>query len=693
MKKSEKEHSHLFQSIHSPIGANAGFAIGLENAGGGFSLERERVPEQDIYIGYQEGKKLFMLPFYKNAVSKKKDTFVKEDHSNHFYACPFSGGEVEREFLLATDTFRAGKLSFSVMNRVVQLGDLEREEEKHVKEKILPAVIARFCVDNRTGKEDLKAFFGLGDFKGKQFLSQIYEGKRCGILSREGYGFEVRKSSGLIVEEVADFDFITLFGREKPGILMLASMGGLLFHVPAGEKLEADLAFGWYRGGIITEGAHACRYLYTDYYQNLQEVLQEALNHKEQLWMEAEKNNELLNRTSLSEVRKKLLCQSVKSYYISSMLCMEGKKLRWIMNEGSFLMMNTFDLLIDHVFFDLRYHPWTIRNQLSFFLESYSYTDQCGISFTHDMGSHHVFTPSGTSSYEIAGENGCFSYMTQEELCNWILAAAIYTCRTGDRKWLYLQEDAVVKCLRSMQKRSGAIQGGIMGIDSSRCEGGSEITTYDSLDVSLGQARGNTYMAVKCFAAYLALSSMLRWLDKREEAEDAGTSAEICMESILSCYLKEEKRFPALFGEGGEMAILPIVEGIVYPAFFGEEELMQKNGPCKELICALQEHVRTVLKPGICLFEDGGFKLSETSENSWMSKIFLCQYVIEQVLGQAEDQKIREIMDRADQAHWHWWTDGCPSCPGIDQIFAGTQTEEGFHYPRCITSILWLGEE
>lgn len=149
--------------------------------------------------------------------------------------------------------------------------------------------------------------------------------------------------------------------------------------------------------------------------------------------------------------------------------------------------MNTFDLLIDHLFFECRYHPWTVRNALNFFVESYSYKDQCGISFTHDMGSHYVFTLKGQSSYEIPYLTDCFSYMTQEQ---------------------------------------------------------------------------------------------------------ADSAADNC-----------------------------------------------------------EEHIQTVLVPGICLFEDGGFKLSETSDNSWISKIFLCQYIIEKVLH----MNMPQVMDKADAAHWSWW--------------------------------------
>lgn len=676
--------NHLFQAIHSPVGANAGFAAGLLNGGGGFSLERDRIPEQDLFIGYRENGKIRALPFFKNAISEEADTFVrKEDMENPLI--PFSQQETVRRFSAATDTFEAGRLSLCLMNRITEIGDLEKGKEPEVKEKILPAVLARYRVDNTDGKHEITAFFAVGDMKGKQFLSQI-DGKRCGVISREGYGFEVTVNQGTEASEIADFDMVTCFHRKKPVILMLAFMGGILFRIPAGHKLEADIALGWYKEGTAVCGAHSCRYYYTEFYRNLQEVLTCALSWKEKLWREAMENDTLVRGKITGESRQMLTSQSMKSYYISSMLLQEdGGRIRWVVNEGTFLMMNTFDLLIDHVFFELRFHPWTIRNQLDFFLESYSYRDRYGLSFTHDMGSHHVFTPEGSSSYEIPDLDGCFSFMTQEQLCNWILAAAVYWYQTGDSEWLEKRETTVLDCLLSMQARDGEEKDGIMDLDSNFCENGSEITTYDSLDISLGQARRNSYIAVKCFAAYLALEEMLGKLGRKETAE-ARHLAECCCMTVMRNYREEERRFPALLDGRGDMAIIPVIEGLIYPYFFGRKDAVAENGEYGELIDKLKIHMDSVLTEKLCMFDDGGWKLSQTSDNSWISKIFLCQFITEKIL------KVYYDRERSDRAHLDWWTQGCPSCPGIDQIFAGKQSEKGFHYPRCVTSTLWLEE-
>jgi hypothetical protein len=103
------------------------------------------------------------------------------------------------------------------------------------------------------------------------------------------------------------------------------------------------------------------------------------------------------------------------------------------------VMMNTLDLTIDMMFFELKWNPWTVRNVLEHFVEEYSYTDKIfspdnpeqllegGISFAHDMGVDNHFSPKGYSSYECSGlDRKCFSYMTSEQLTNWVLIAGVY---------------------------------------------------------------------------------------------------------------------------------------------------------------------------------------------------------------------------------------------------------------------------
>ena len=48
----------------------------------------------------------------------------------------------------------------------------------------------------------------------------------------------------------------------------------------------------------------------------------------------------------------------------------------WVVNEGEYCMMNTLDLAVDHVFWELDHNPWLVRNLLDTFVKRYSYTDE-----------------------------------------------------------------------------------------------------------------------------------------------------------------------------------------------------------------------------------------------------------------------------------------------------------------------------
>jgi hypothetical protein len=81
--------------------------------------------------------------------------------------------------------------------------------------------------------------------------------------------------------------------------------------------------------------------------------------------------------------------------------------------------------------------------------------------------------------------------------------------------------------------------------------------------------------------------------------------------------------------------------------------------------------------------------MSSTSENSWLSKIFLCQFVSEAVFG----LPLPEDRAKADEAHVNWllhpesryWAFS-------DQIVSGI-AKGSKYYPRGVTAWLWLNED
>jgi hypothetical protein len=177
-----------------------------------------------------------------------------------------------------------------------------------------------------------------------------------------------------------------------------------------------------------------------------------------------------------------MLAQAVHSYYGSTQFLECGGKPLWVVNEGEYRMMNTFDLTVDHLFFELAQNPWVVRNQLDWFVKRYSYTDEVylpgdataypgGLSFTHDMGVANCISRPQYSIYEMFGLHGCFSHMTHEQLVNWVCCAASYVRATGDDAWLAANLPIFRACLESLVNRDHpdpAKRDGIMSADSSR---------------------------------------------------------------------------------------------------------------------------------------------------------------------------------------------------------------------------------
>ena len=102
----------------------------------------------------------------------------------------------------------------------------------------------------------------------------------------------------------------------------------------------------------------------------------------------------------------------------------------------------------------------------------------------------------------------------------------------------------------------------------------------------------------------------------------------------------------------------------------------------------MRTHFETVLKEDVCLYPDGGWKLSSSADNSWLSKIYICQFVARKVLG----IRTEATGAKADSAHREWllkkenlyfaWS---------DQMRSGV-AHGSKYYPRGVTSVLWLDE-
>lgn len=705
-----------FLTLHSPRGACAHFALGCYGRGGGFGLQADRAASQDVFIGLRRGTQILCLPFFHSAQSSDGAAALSGFLGEHARPAPaslaaFSPEEVQRTFGWGTDTWQAPGIGFTIYTPVTGIPDPAGTSAAALQDAIIPALAARLTIDNRGSRQPLQGFFAVSGMRGLRWLAGETGGALTGWASVHGYGFACEAAANPRVRAVSHFELPSLFAPPHPLPFPLAGIGALLVEAGPGECVTLDFALGWHRRGQVTEGLHACQYAYSLRHNSLEDVLRCAVARLPGWRAEAEAADRELAASRLNADQQFCLAQATRSYWASSMLFApasgptsagEAGAFRWVVNEGSFMMLNTFDLAVDHVFFELRQQPWVVKNVLDAFADDYSYFDRLhfpgeaaahpgGIAFTHDHGSFHTFTPRGTSSYEVSGQPGCFSYMSHEQLINWVLCAGLYVHASGDRAWAAARRGVIEACLDSMLHRDHpdpAQRDGVMDLDSSRAYPAEEITTYDSLDPSLGQARRNLYLAVKGWAASLGLERLFGLLGDPRRAQFARQAAERAAITIEAAYDPGLGYIPAILGSDDPSPIIPAIEGLIFPYRMGLEQAVTADGPFGGMIARLRLHLEHVLKPGLCQFPDGSWKLSARSDNSWISKVFLCQHIARKILG----LNFGPEGAQHDRVHADWWRVGSAENPGIDQIFAGRTTEVGFYYPRAVTSILWLEE-
>ncbi len=724
-----------FNAQHSPMGAFMSFTCGHFGSGGGIGIEIGRPATQSIYVGVKKGTRrsnqpIRCLPFAKSGAAGSGANFQVENSTDspgnagasvEFY----SPDQITRRYGWASDRWDTEDFSFTIYTPFGPIPEPGTDSDT-LRESLLPAVVVCLEVDNRSGSEPKTAVFGI-DFA--EAGARLLQGGDAWADGPAKLGFAWRRSMGVLgmVEGSAAGSGGGLLALQRWSLAEalidvnpahgLGTSAGLALEVAAGSKRTMVLAIGAHLDGVVTTRLEG-RYYYTRFYSSLDEVLAAALQQSADLRLRSALLDAELLSSGLSTDQQFLIAHATRSYYGNTQLLDVGGEPFWIVNEGEYCMMNTLDLSVDQVFWELQHNPWVVRNVLTNFVRHYAYHDQVktrggqvlpgGISFAHDMGVNNGFSAAGQSSYELANLTGCFSYMTQEELCNWILMAVCYVARTGDTRWLLENGHVIAACADSLRCRAN-LRTGMMAHDSTRCGTGQEITTYDSLDESLGQARANTYLATKCWATWIGLDLLarLRSATGAEDSSDTGPNLADDLADFLVRSATAEGTLPAVLEKdnpGFHSRILPVVEALIYPAYW--LGCLQQHAPAQiteplrrrwsdPLIDLLRRHTLALLTdPGRPnLFPDGGIKLSSSSNNSWMSKIAMFQFVCRAVLRLTDaEPRIADIFAAADAAHVSWQTLGCGHWACSDQFVSG-RAKGSRYYPRVITAALWLDEK
>lgn len=627
-----------FNAHHSPIGAYATFTLGTPGHHGGFALEAGLPPTQDVMIGARAADgALVALPFF-------ADERIR----------PL---EPVRRFGVTEDVWETPDVTLRIVSPLRPVPQPGVASDAELRDGLLPAVLVELTVDGAAAREAFFALRGAQRQVGESPWGPTPRLTRAravadGFIMHDGRG----RLAGAFCREAtaaAGSDVVAVLDAPPGGE---GDVAALRFDVPTGRRVTYRIAVAFWHGGVAAEGPGlACAYWYTRLFGGLDDVARYALDHFERLAGEHAAAAALLDE--LPDDRRFQLGHAIRSYYGNTALLAAGDDPRWTVVEGEYMFVNTLDLAVDHAFFELRQSPWTVRNVLDAFQARHTVEDAAGLSFTHDMGAFPALAAPGTSAYERRLR------MTAEQLTNWTLAALIYIAHTRDAAWADANATTLERCLRSLIARSP--DGAPTGTDE-------EITTYDALSPALRQARGSTYLAGKQWAACAALGAFFATQHREDLAAAARRQAERIAGRIVA-EARSRGRIPALLGEDDPAHVIPAVEGVAFAVHAGVP-----LEAYRDYIDVLRAHIE---HPG--RFADGGWKIASDHDNSWLSKIYLAQFVAERVLGLPADTA-------ADAAHTAWLMEPeLAAWAWSDQIVAG-RIHSSRYYPRGVTGVLWL---
>jgi hypothetical protein len=661
---------------HAPMGACSTITYGYQGDACGIGTETGLFPYW-IQSGGGGGGVLIALS---GSAGMQLMPFVASIPGTSANAQAFPDANIKRTFAPCTDQFTvAGAgLAFSHYTPAWPMADFGKATLSEKKRYFLPANWLVFTVTNTSStSEDF--YFGLPvAVTQKTFGGGAYQGFTLGEAALATQTGSCEVLSGTRLTSVFN-------GMQQGAAFHLA--------VPAGQTRSLMVVIAYYRSAVVDSrtGAH---YFYTSLFPSIDSVIDAAFAGFGDARLRCQQLAEAMSRANLNPFRQFLASTTLHTYMADTACVIDPQGVvHWWEIEGVFNFINTFDLTVDHAFYDSYMQPWALRNVLDGFSGAlpgtgYSFdvpligptgtqVSSTGFSFYHDMG---LFPKSGTGP-AYGGSMG------DEELQSWILSAGLYWNHTRDNDWLTNNLVLLQRCLNSMLLRDNTNSAARDGITKNVNSG--EITTFDDLDGSLRTPAFNGRLAVRNWACYLALNAMLNQVGDASDAATCQNMAGVAAQTLVdrwNTYSGTLGFIPASLDGGIKAATISMIEGLAYPAAMGLTNAIDRTGgPYAAMLQALSNHVVAVLVPGKCLDPTtGAWMVTSGTSFTWQSKVFVAQYAAEAVLG------ITNNVDGAvDQVHASVQIQSAPFQGYSDDFYGTGPLQGGHHYPRGITSALW----
>ena len=658
---------------HSPMGTCSTMAYGHYGQPCGIGTSSGVYPYWTdngggVLIGLSRASGLQLLPF------------VASTSNISGNAAFFPNAAIQRALTPGTDEYviTSTGLAFTHYSPAWLMPDLNGASLAEKRRFFLPATWLVFTVTN-TDSTPEDFYFGLPvPVTPKRFANGAYQGVVLGEAA-----LAVQTGSCELLTGTA---LTSVFNRMSQGFA---------FHlnVPAGQTRTLMVVIAFYRNTVV-DSRTGSTYYYTTLFPTVDKVFDSAFAGFGDAQLRCQQLSDTISRAGLNPYRQFLASYALHNYMADTACLIDPQGIvHWWEMEGHFNYINTFDLTVDHAFYDACMHPWALRNVLDGFSGAlpgtgYAYETPLysptgtqvstqGFSFHHDMG---LWPTSGTGP--AYGSN-----MGQEELQAWILSAGLYWSHTADHAWLTNNAGLLQRCLNSMLLRDNTNSLARDGITKNVNSG--EITTYDNLDVSLQRPAFSARMTVRNWASYLALEAMFHDIGDNSDADTCQNMAGVAAQTIVNrwnTYHTTVGYIPALLDGNNTAATTPIIEGLAYPAAMGLTNAIDRTGgPYAPMLQALSNHMAAVLVPAKCL--PWGWAMTSANIITWQSKVFICQYAAEVVLGLTNNS----VNGSIDQIHASIQIQAGPREGWVDATdatgnygFAG-----GVHYPRAVSSALW----
>ena len=359
-----------FHAHHSSAGAYASFTCGRFGAGGGLSIVGAKPAQQDLVLGYIDDGVTHALPFFSEQ-SASLDSFVEGMAAAEQKRVALTEG-LQRDYQAAIDGWRHEDFSCCEIYTPTQvMPDPAVAGESALLEALLPVVTMRLRLDNR--QCDRARTLVYAQLPEPHHAPNVIPALSNGVGVTLGHhlGIAATAAQG---EAVAWKQWSELDWYHQRRSHLLGAWAGVALDVPAGEVGELDIVLGFYQPGVVTSGLET-QYYYTRGYASLAQVLETGLSRFSALQQQAQQQADALAETSLSADRQFLVAHAERSYWGNSQMLVQGDQPLWMVYEGEYAMMNTFDLTVDQCFYELRRNPWVLRNILDQFVQRYSYYD------------------------------------------------------------------------------------------------------------------------------------------------------------------------------------------------------------------------------------------------------------------------------------------------------------------------------